>query len=78
MDPAVESLLKAIASHGILGLVAALAIWWAIRKDREANEVRDKCASKLEKNCELLEVANQRMSAALAAVESMVHRRRRE
>lgn len=27
--------------HGPLGAIAVLAMWWAFRKDREANAIRD-------------------------------------
>jgi hypothetical protein len=36
----VETVIESLASHGIVGVIAALALWFAVRKDKELSAER--------------------------------------
>lgn len=48
MSDAVASALKSFLEHGLLGCVAILCIYWAVRKDRECTTQTKEHSSKIE------------------------------
>jgi hypothetical protein len=47
-----EHLLQQIAATGLMGLIAALALWVAWKKDAEVRECREKMIAMAEKSAE--------------------------
>lgn len=47
-----DQILSKFAEHGITGLVAALALWVAWKKDRQVTELQTRLTAQAEKNAE--------------------------